>query len=215
MKKYILGLALLVSINCSFLPKPQPPVTTCSACDLYTNPETVRICKAKYCAISTPTRTPNITPVPTGIPSANIPSPVGTAPWYTACSLPTAQPAPENCIKTTPGQVGKFRKVVDQAMQNVFNKYPSLFYNKGTQSCPWSVPTNAKVQQYIWNVQLEIVAIYPGFCTIFDGENINVKIDNDYEEEYHPLRTDGDFPPSQCVSDINGIYAFHCAPATF
>lgn len=85
MKKLIVGIILSAGLitSCSFLPKPAPPVTTCSACDLYTNPETVRICKAKYCALPTaqPTKTgtPNVTPIPTVVPTS-IPTPTVETP---------------------------------------------------------------------------------------------------------------------------------------
>jgi hypothetical protein len=117
-------------------------------------------------------------------------------------------------VHTDPGEAGKYRKVFYQAMQSVQTNHPEFFYPKGTAACPVEV-VPSHLNDYYAAVQDELHKIYSAFCTSFDGEQVNVKIDNTYSESFHPLRTDGDIPPSQCLSDINGIYTFHCAPAGF
>lgn len=166
----------------------------------------------------TPTATPTEAPVVT-------PTPTPFGPPATPSSQPTAVTSPSptpvsctssegTCTHTNPGQSGKFRKVFYQAMQNTFTNHPDYFYPKGTAACQYEV-LPSHLNDYYASVQEELHKIYGAFCTSFDGENVNVKLDNSYSESFHPLRTDGDIPPSQCLSDINGIFTFTCTPAGF
>ena len=160
----------------------------------------------------TATKTPHRTEEPT---ATSTPQPTSSpSPTAGSTNPPHCTESIGSCVHTFPGENGKYRAKVYQAMEAVFAKHPEIFYNKGTAACQWEVP-EAYVGLYMQYVQDEIHLIYNQFCTAYKHDNINVKIDNSYGEEFHPLRSDGDIPPSQCVSDINGIYVQKCAPANF
>ncbi len=171
---------------------------------LCSGPEAVPTATPTAAATSAPAATPTLapTPTPTLVP-------------------PVCSPSTGKCLGTTPGEHSRWQKngkpIFYQAMQAVFAKHPEYFFPKGTQACQWEV-VPAHVQDYFVAVQLELHLIYAPFCTEQDPHDltqVNMKMDNSYSETFHPLRTDGDFPPSQCVSDADGIFAFHCTPAGF
>lgn len=185
------------------------PIVVAQTCaEFFDRPLTFASCICRH-SDATPTATATATPTPAATPTPTATSPTPTPAFCT--------PSTGECVHTNPGETGRYRKTFDQAMQATFTKYPQLFYPKGTSSCQWAVRAD-QVDNYFIALERELLLIYPYFCVQHDPHDktmMNLKVDNTYSETFHPLRTDGDFPPAQCVSDINGIFSYHCAPAGF
>jgi hypothetical protein len=169
--------------------------------------------------LPSPSKTPafGLTPVsrvdPTASPVEELPPAVGNEPWVSKCNIPASS---GNCLHSTPGgPSGRGINSMMRVFNEVFQAHPEFFEEKGTWACKWKVKKSAENLYYkAWLETIE--RLYEGeVCAQFDGEHINVKYNNSFSESYHPIRYDGDFPPSRCLSDKDGIYMFTCTPAGF
>ena len=203
----LLTIPFIIAASCPVKPSPDK----CVACDLYVNPEVKKLCKDNFCPKPTATALPTVpvsTPTPTPKPTiGDVPTPIGTIPWNTACVIPNS--VTDNCKHTTTGQQGVFTAVAKKAQVNVFQKYPSLFTYVGKSGCEWQVVDIKDQDKYYWNIALEVVLLNKKACAQFDGENVSVKSDNTLSEGYHVLINDG------CVNDPNGIFTWSCSPSAF
>ena len=121
----------------------------------------------------------NDTPATPATPS---PSPIQATP------TPTPTPVPTNCQRLGPGteaggrctqQTANFQKEVDGAIAQLRAERPDIFNGRNVLS----------VGQYLVGV-IDILE-KQGLCAGYDGEELQVKINNDYSDQYHILISSG------------------------
>jgi hypothetical protein len=117
----------------------------------------------------------------------------------TGCKLPKGTGDGNDCPRTPPGV---FEEAVTAAIHRVITKHPEYF-DDATAPLPHLVdPTS-----YLHAVPEELQAA--GYCAIFDGEEIAVKNDNAFSEQYHVWFSSG------YVRWGDDAYRATCVPAWF
>ena len=138
-----------------------------------------------------------------GNPSA----PPTPAPTPTPAPAPTPTPlARTNCDRigmgtgtgvNCPRQSPSFQNEVDEAIARLQSQRPDLFNGRNVLS----------VGQYLLGVTANLEAM--GLCASFDGEEMQVKNSNDFNDQYHILTS------GQQFRDGTGSYRVTCYPAAF
>ncbi len=157
--------------------------------------------------------TPTIAPATPTPEPVTAPTSAGAPPWASACNLPPS--SNPNCTHSTAPADGPATDAVWRVMQEVQAEHPEFFKPKVPRSfqpgsCEWILKkefTNA----YYTALNKKVEADFDGdLCSVWDGEQFNLKYSNDFSVSYHPIRYDAGFPPAPCLSDRNGIYTFRC-----
>ena len=147
-----------------------------------------------------PTPTPAPTPKPTPTPSAT-PTPVPTSPTKGACSLPASNPSSSACGFNAP-QLGN---EVESALTKATQTHPEYFDFNSKRCGNCYLVKN--VAGYVAEVQKALSA--QGVCSVYDGEEMGVKVTNGYSEQYDILLADGHMRRQPSA------YRGDCHPALF
>jgi hypothetical protein len=134
-------------------------------------------------------------------PATPAPTPVAVTP------TPTPTPAARsNCERigmgtgsgvNCPRQSANFQREVDEAIAKLRADRPDLFSGRNVLS----------IGQYLLGVTANLEAM--GLCANFDGEEMQVKDSNDFNDQYHILTS------NQQYRDGTGSYRVTCYPAAF
>jgi hypothetical protein len=132
-----------------------------------------------------------------------------STPPPTAAPAPTPTPTPiarTNCERLGPGtgagvscprQTANFQKEVDAAIDRLRSERPDIFDGRNVRS----------VGQYLVGV-IQILED-GGLCAGYDGEELQVKNSNDFNDQYHILTSNFQY------RDGTGSYRVTCYPAAF
>jgi hypothetical protein len=149
-----------------------------------------------------PTPTPVATPTPTPT-SSPTPDPGGPNPWPLAgsCSLPPSNPPNPTCGEGTPHFLGALESAITQATQ----QHPELFdfNDKKCDNCYRVKDVNRYIIQVMNNVTAQ------GLCTLFDGEDFQIKQTNDFNDGYDIITS------SNYIRRGSGAYLGSCHPSGF
>jgi hypothetical protein len=149
-----------------------------------------------------PTPSPAVPPTPPEGPGL-APSPApAPAPGARACTLPPGGGSGDYCPRQSPS----FLAAVEKAMDELAAVEPQLFDLGKTRGCG-SCYLVKNPTRYV-NRVAEIVRT-KGFCAIYDGEELAVKDDNKYNDQYDILTADN------FVRRQLGSYRGTCYPAWF
>jgi len=144
----------------------------------------------------TPTPTPAATPTPK--PS---PTPTPSTPTGGTCSLPASNPASPKCTDETAKLLG----AVETALTEVTKSRPDIFDfdDKKCDNCYYVKDVDAYLSQVVKKLNAQ------GVCALYDGEEMAVKENNDYSEQYDILLASGHMRRG------TGSYRGVCRPALF
>jgi hypothetical protein len=143
-----------------------------------------------------PSPTPSATPAPT--PS---PTPTPSTPPAGTCSLPASNPANPVCTDESARLLGK----VENAITQVTKSRPDIFDldDKKCEDCYYVKDVDAYLNQVIKQLNAQSV------CAVWDGEEMAVKENNNYSEQYDILLASGH------IRRGAGSYRGICRPALF
>lgn len=148
----------------------------------------------------TPTPTPSPTPEPTPTPTP-APTPTPT-PSSSGCSLPPRDTNLARCQRLSRGQ---FLDHVEAALDRIAVEQPGIFrFNDRTCHNCWKV---RDVGAYI-NAMLQETRRM-GLCSAYDGEELQLKNNNDWSEQYDILTAE------EYVRRGPGSYRVTCSPPGF
>jgi hypothetical protein len=183
------------------------PLVLLIGCELKTVTETV---PSEPTSVGTlpPTPAPTPTPVPTPTPQAPEPNPNPNPEPSSPPSQPSGScklPARSNdnpCPRLTGGE---FVDNIERALENLTAKQPELFdFNDITCGNCWRIRNHGK---YV-NAMLNQMA-NQGVCSHWNGEEMQLKVTNDWSENYDIMTFDG------YVRRGSGSYRATCQPAAF
>lgn len=123
------------------------------------------------------------------------PGPTATPQPSGSCQLPQGEGSGVDCPRTTPRHL----ELVDQAIQRVINKHPEWFRNEGR------IVNDPHQNDFRYAVVAELRLL--GACAFFDGEEVALKLSNEFSEQYHVLSS------ADHVRRGEGSYRATCTPA--
>jgi hypothetical protein len=144
-----------------------------------------------------PGASPSATP---GQPSQ--PSQPSTPPTTQGCSLPAGSGSGNNCPRESPS----FLSQVESAMDQLVREEPGLFdlrRTRGCDNCYFIVNADRYVQRVAQLMSQR------GLCGHYDGEELAVKSDNSFNDQYDIFTSDG------YMRRQLGSYRSTCYPAWF
>jgi hypothetical protein len=152
----------------------------------------------------------DITPSPTPAPVVPPPAPSGPgiapppapAPGAGACTLPSGGGSGSHCPRESPS----FLSVVEKAMDELVAAEPQLFDRSRTRGCG-SCYLVKDPTRYV-NRVAEVVRS-KGYCAMYDGEELAVKDQNKFNDQYDILTADN------YIRRQTGSYRATCYPAWF
>jgi hypothetical protein len=146
----------------------------------------------------TPRPTPTPAPGPTPTPS---PNPTPPPPAGSSCSLPPSNPSNPRCGKESPS----FLNQLEDAITQVTTERPDLFdlKDKRCENCYRVKDVNS----YIAAVMKRLGA--KGLCTYFDGEEVQIKSTNNFNDGYDIITSDN------YIRRGSGSYRGSCHPSWF
>ena len=136
-----------------------------------------------------PAPNPNPTPNPAPPPSSS------------GCGVGRG-PGENNCARTSPSFLGE----VESALDQLAREEPRIFDLKETQGCGNCYKV-VDVQRYV--SRMPKLMQQRGLCSIFDGEELAVKENNDYNDQYDILTS------NNYIRRQAGSYRSTCRPAAF
>jgi len=151
----------------------------------------------------TPTSTPTPAPKPTpsSSPTPDPGSPTPSWPLAGSCSLPPSNPPNPRCGTETPSFLAALESAITQATQ----EHPELFdfNDKKCDNCYRVKDVNRYIIQVMNNVTAQ------GLCTLFDGEDFQIKQTNDFNDGYDIITS------SNYIRRGSGSYRGSCHPSGF
>jgi hypothetical protein len=188
------GIAVVIFIGCNMIKEEAAP----------TQPTPATLAPIAIPVILPPTPAPTPTPGPSPTPTPDpgtTPAPDVQWPLAGSCSLPPSNPANPRCGTETPS----FLKELESAITRVTQEHPELFDfdNKKCDNC-YKVKD---VNRYIIEVMNEVTA--QGLCTLFDGEDFQIKETNDFNDGYDIITS------SNYIRRGSGSYRGSCHPSGF
>lgn len=145
---------------------------------------------------------PGPAPTPTPAPgSTPAPNPTPAPPTTGSCNLPPSNNPNAGCSMASP----LYLAPVDQAITLLTQQQPSIFDfgNNLCQNCYYVKNVDAYVAGVIKNLNAA------GFCAIYDGEELGVKTQNSFNEQYDIHLSSGH------IRRGSGSYRSTCNPAWF
>ena len=148
--------------------------------------------------LATPKPTPTPAATPTPAPS---PTPTPSTPGGGSCSLPPSNPSSPVCTDESPRLLG----AVEKAITQVTESRPDIFDfdDKKCDNCYYIKDVDAYLSQVIKKLNAQ------GICALWDGEEMAVKENNNYSEQYDILLSSGH------IRRGPGAYRGICRPALF
>ncbi|HSD65504.1 MAG TPA: hypothetical protein VLF95_02320 [Vicinamibacteria bacterium] len=151
--------------------------------------------------LPTPKPTPKPTPTPAAPAPTPAPTPTPSAPTGGSCSLPASDPPNPTCTDESPRLLAQ----VETAITEVTQSRPEIFDfdSKKCENCYLVKDVNAYVNQVAKRLGAQ------GVCALYDGEEMAVKVNNNYSEQYDILLASGH------IRRGAGAYRGVCRPAIF
>jgi hypothetical protein len=145
---------------------------------------------------------PQPTPAPDATPTPN-PAPSSAPPSSTGCGVgPGPGDGSSNCRRASPS----FLNEVENALDQLVREEPGIFDLHSTSGCGNCYKV-LNVQRYV--SRMPKLMQQRGLCSIFDGEELAVKENNDFADSYDILTA------SNYIRRQGGSYRVTCWPAWF
>jgi hypothetical protein len=152
--------------------------------------------------LPSPTATPAPAPTaaPTPVPTPT-PEPTAPPPSSSSCNLPPSNPANPACGAGTQSFLQNLENAITLATQ----KRPDLFdfNDKRCENCYRVKDVNAYINLVMKNLAAQ------GLCTLFDGEDLQIKNTNDFNDGYDIITWDN------YIRRGAGCYRGTCRPSWF
>jgi hypothetical protein len=143
---------------------------------------------------ATPAESPTPTPAPT-------PEPTPLPPQSLGCGLPPVANPAVSCPRTS----GSYQGIVTEALARLVAQHPGLFDLDDQQG-----PLGYYVKDHAAYYEGVLLHIREqGACAVFDGEEIAVKMNNDFSDQYKILTS------SSHIQTGPSVYRATCAPPAF
>jgi hypothetical protein len=145
---------------------------------------------------SAPTDPPSPEPTP-----APTPEPTPLPPQSLGCGLPPVANPAVSCPRTS----GSYQDIVTEALARLVAEHPGLFDLEDQQG-PLGYYVNDHAVYYegvLFHIRAQ------GACAVFDGEEIAVKLTNDFSDQYKILTS------SSHIQTGPSVYRATCTPPAF
>jgi hypothetical protein len=184
------GVAVAILVGCNLMTDKATP----------TSPTSATLPPIAIPVILPPTPAPTPTPSPNPSPTPE-PSPTPPPPTGGSCSLPPSNPPNPVCGKGSPSFLGDLESAITQ----VTKENPELF-DFGDKVCEDCYRVT-NVNRYITEVMERLSA--RGLCTLFDGEDLQIKNSNDFNDGYDIITA------NSYIRRGPGCYLGSCRPSGF
>jgi hypothetical protein len=145
-----------------------------------------------------PAPPPGAPPAPAPTTAPNHPAPTPEPPQSAGCSLPPGNEAGARCAKETASFLGE----VNEAIDRLARERPDIFdLNNSKGGGSYKI---VKVDQYLSGVVKNLEAV--GFCAYWNGEELQVKNSNAFDDAFDTLTAD---------NHVRRSYMGTCRPASF
>ena len=150
------------------------------------------------CGSSSPATTDEPTPAPGPAPT---PEPTPLPPASLGCGLPPVPTPAVSCPRTS----GSYQHIVTEALARLAAQHPQLFdFDNRRGALGYFINDHGA---YYEGVLVHIRA--QGACAVFDGEEIAVKMTNDFSDQYKIMTSSGH------VQTGSSVYRATCQPPAF